>query len=303
MRTQVIAVTQPWIRTEDNTRFLDAEEFIVYCARVSNPNNQLNVHTGAKLLEYCIKHEHWSIFEQASMTVEIETSRDISAQIIRHKSFSFQEFSQRYSTVTRYESFDIRKQAEKNRQSSVEILDLTKEEIEQIQNHLINSDKLYKYLLNKGAAKESARKILPLCSQTTLYMTGSIRSWIHYLTLRYKEDTQLEHRLIANSIRESFKQLFPIISKALKWIEVDYEKEKIKEEENKVEEKLSDLKKDLKNTHPRKNTFLAPLPESENNPLELDDLPKVLEKIESKQLENEAKKKVTKELQNSIYSI
>lgn len=290
MRTQVVAITQPYIRTEDNTRFLDTEEFIVYCARVSNPNNQLNVHTGTKLLEYCIKHEHWSIFEQASMTVEIETSRDISAQIIRHKSFCFQEFSQRYSEVVGYESFDVRKQAEKNRQSSVEVLDLTDEEINQIQQHLVNGDNLYKYLLKRGAAKESVRKILPLCTQTTLYMTGSVRSWIHYLTLRYKEDTQLEHRLIVNSIRESFKQIFPTISKALKWIQ----------EEEKQEDSV---KISTTNIHPRKNTFTAPLPESENNPLDLESLTDVIQQIENKQLEAKDLEKASKELQNSLYTI
>jgi thymidylate synthase (FAD) len=294
MRTQVVAITQPYIRTEDNTRFLDTEEFIVYCARVSNPNNQLNVHTGTKLLEYCIKHEHWSIFEQASMTVEIETSRDISAQIIRHKSFCFQEFSQRYSEVMGYESFDVRKQAEKNRQSSVEVLDLTDEEINQIQQHLVNGDNLYKYLLKKGAAKESARKLLPLCSKTTLYMTGSIRSWIHYLTLRYKEDTQLEHRQIANSIRESFIHIFPIISRALKWVVEVEEEEKKKDDE---------IKYSKTNIHPRKNTFSAPLPESINNPVEMDELSAMFNEIDGSSMQMEAIEKATKELQKGLYSI
>lgn len=211
MHTKVVAVTQPLVRTEDNTRFLDPEEFIVYCARVSNPSNQLNTETASGLLKYCIKHEHWSIFEQASMTVEIQTSRDISAQILRHRTFTFQEFSQRYSVVTELESFDIRKQAEKNRQSSEELLDIDQEQVDKVIEHLYNGMTLYKELLSKGAARESARKILPLCTQTTLYMTGTIRSWIHYLKLRSKSDTQLEHRDIANSIKDSFKQFFPLI--------------------------------------------------------------------------------------------
>ena len=215
MYTQVVAVTQPYIRTEDNTRFLDAEEFIVYCARVSNPENQLNTETSDKLIKYCIEHGHWSIFEQVSFTVEIQTSRDISAQIIRHRSFSFQEFSQRYSKVTGLESFDIRKQAEKNRQSSTEVLNLSKEDVEKIKTHLISSVELYNDLLSKGAARESARKLLPLCTETTLYMTGNVRSWIHYLNLRCKEDTQKEHRNIANSIKRAFTELFPSIASAL----------------------------------------------------------------------------------------
>jgi thymidylate synthase (FAD) len=224
MKTKVVAVTQPLIRTADNTRFLETEEFIVYCARVSNPNNQLNVDTSSKLLKYCIQHEHWSIFEQASMTVEIVTSRDISAQILRHRSFSFQEYSQRYSEVQELESFNIRKQADKNRQSSSEDLVLSKEELETIRDHILTSLSLYKDLLEKGAARESARKILPLCSQTTLYMTGSIRSWIHYLSLRTKEDTQLEHRQIALAIQNFFLGIFPNISKALGWLSDEEEK-------------------------------------------------------------------------------
>jgi thymidylate synthase (FAD) len=218
MQTKVVAITQPYIRSEDNTRFLSAEEFIVYCARVSNPSNQLNLDTSSKLIKYCIEHEHWSIFEQASMTVEIQTSRDISAQILRHKSFSFQEFSQRYSVVTGLESFDVRKQAEKNRQSSEEILPLEPEDIKKIVDHVTGGIELYEYIISKGGARESARKVLPLCVQTTLYMTGNIRSWIHYLQLRCKKDTQLEHRDIADNIKKSFCELFPACSEALNFI-------------------------------------------------------------------------------------
>lgn len=248
MHTKVVAITQPYVRSEDNTRFLTPEEFIVYCARVSNPNNQLNLETSDKLLKYCIKHEHWSIFEQCSMTVEIQTSRDISAQIIRHKSFAFQEFSQRYSLVTELESFDIRKQADKNRQSSTEVLNLDGETIHRIVKHLTDGVTLYNDIIERGGARESARKILPLCTQTTLYMTGSVRSWIHYISLRSKEDTQLEHRDIANSIKESFSQLFPIISKAMNWNST---------EEIKTEEKEAEpiLEAPVKKESPRKNTF------------------------------------------------
>lgn len=240
MYTKVVAVSQPFVRSEDNTRFLTAEEFIVYCARVSNPSNQLNLESASKLIKYCIEHGHWSIFEQASMTVEIQTSRDISAQIIRHKSFAFQEFSQRYSMVTGIESFDIRAQAEKNRQSSTDILPLSKEDIKRVIDHVTDGIDLYEYIISKGGARESARKVLPLCTQTTLYMTGNIRSWIHYFDLRCKVDTQLEHRTIANSIKESFNQLFPAIAEALEVVTT---------------------KKENKET-PRKNTLLShPSPE------------------------------------------
>jgi thymidylate synthase (FAD) len=251
MRTQIVAITQPYVRSEDNTRFLTAEEFIVYCARVSNPSNQLNLESAPKLIKYCINHGHWSIFEQASMTVEIQTSRDISAQILRHKTFAFQEFSQRYSVVTGIESFDIRKQAEKNRQSSTEILDLSEEDVKKITDHVTNGVELYQYIISKGGARECARKVLPLCTQTTLYMTGNIRSWIHYLELRCKEDTQLEHREIALSIRNSFNTLFPSIAEALT---ID---------DKKIETKESPRKNTLlsHNSHPTGGSLIEPTPE------------------------------------------
>jgi thymidylate synthase (FAD) len=221
MKVTLQAITQPLVRTEDNLRFLTAEEFIVYCARVSNPDNQLNLDTAPKLLKYCIDHEHWSIFEQCSVTFEIQTSRDISAQIIRHKSFAFQEFSQRYSPAFGLESFDVRKQADKNRQSSTEILDLEPQENERIRKHLLDSVELYTWMLEKGAARESARKVLPLCTQTVLYMTGSVRSWIHYILLRTKSDTQQEHREIAEKIKEIFFDMFPFIAAALSPVDVE----------------------------------------------------------------------------------
>lgn len=223
MKVQLIASTQPYIKTEDDSRYLTLEEFLVYCARVSNPSNQLNTESAPNLIKYCIKHEHWSIFEQASLTFEIQTSRDISAQIIRHKSFSFQEFSLRYSATNALESFDIRKQADKNRQSSSDLLDLAPEEINVVTNHLKSSIELYNQLIKRGAARECARKILPLCTQTTLYMTGNIRSWIHYISLRTKEDTQLEHRQIAMAIKHYFVSELPDTSTALGWKSNDYE--------------------------------------------------------------------------------
>jgi thymidylate synthase (FAD) len=217
MNILLSAVTQPLIRTADNVRNLTIDEFIVYCARVSNPNNQLNVLSAPNLIKYCIDHEHWSIFEQASLTFEIQTSRDISAQIIRHKSFSFQEFSQRYSKVTSLEDFNIRKQAEKNRQSSTENIEMSEEENLEIKNHLLNSLYLYNKWIDRGAAKESMRKILPLCTQTTLYMTGNVRSWIHYIKVRATPETQEEHRVIAENIKEILIQVIPTIAEALEW--------------------------------------------------------------------------------------
>ena len=217
MNVTLSAITQPLIRTADNVRYLTVDEFIVYCARVSNPSNQLNTLSAPNLIKYCLKHEHWSIFEQASMTFEIQTSRDISAQIIRHRSFSFQEFSQRYSKVTALENFNIRKQAEKNRQSSSENMEMTEEENAEIKNYLLSGLYLYNKWVDKGAAKESMRKILPLCSQTTLYMTGSVRSWIHYVNVRTSPETQEEHRLIAENVKLILCNLIPSVADALEW--------------------------------------------------------------------------------------
>jgi thymidylate synthase (FAD) len=209
MKTKLIAITQPLIPGVSN-----AEEVIVYAARVSNPSNQLNMATSERLLRYCITHGHWSVFETASMTVEIQTSRAIAAQILRHRSFTFQEFSQRYSEVQKFESFELRKQAETNRQSSSEGCD--DPELKLIVNRQIElAEQAYIDLLDAGVARECARMILPLCTQTTLYMTGSARSWIHYFQQRLSEHTQKEHREIAQSIFEIFQQQFPIISNAI----------------------------------------------------------------------------------------
>lgn len=212
MSVKLVSVTKPCVEG-----LLNAEDLISYCARVSNPSNQLNTETGPKLLKYLIDHKHWSPFEMVNVAVEITTSRAIAAQILRHRSFSFQEFSQRYSAATNIHSFDIRKQAEKNRQSSTEILDLNEEEINSIKEYLQDGLRLYNNLLNRGAAKECARMILPLSTESTLYMNGSVRSWIHYIDLRTNPDTQLEHRLIAEQIKKIFVEHFPNISKALQW--------------------------------------------------------------------------------------
>jgi thymidylate synthase (FAD) len=212
MQVKIVSITEPIIEG-----ILSPEDFISYCARVSNPSNQVNTQTAPKLLKYLIDHKHWSPMEMVNMTFEIKTSRAIAAQILRHRSFSFQEFSQRYSNITDFESFEIRKQAEKNRQSSTDLLDLNEENTEAIKQYLIAGATLYENLLQKGAAKECARMVLPQCTQTTMYMSGNVRSWVHYIDLRTKEDTQKEHREIAQAIKETFIQIFPNISEALNW--------------------------------------------------------------------------------------
>lgn len=196
----------------------NAEEVIGYCARVSNPSNQSNPNI-AKLLSYCIKHGHWSVFETASLTLEIETSRAIAAQIIRHKTFCFQEFSQRYSEATDYVPFEARKQDNKNRQNSTDTLsEEDKEWFRKTQEQMwALSYSYYKTALSKGIAKECARALLPLSTKTRLYMTGNIRSWIHYIQLRSSNGTQKEHMDIALQAKEIFKQHYPIISEALGW--------------------------------------------------------------------------------------
>jgi thymidylate synthase (FAD) len=209
MNVKLVSTTKPNIEGLNK-----AEDIIVYCARVSNPNNQLNVDTGDKLLKYCIKHGHWSIFEQVDMTVEIKTSRAIAAQILRHKTFSFQEFSQRYAEIQDFEDIELRAQGKTNRQVGDEIINPELEDglaNDLIQEHIEYSKSLYNRLISAGVARECARMVLPLNVQTTLYMKGNIRSWIHYLQLRTKEDTQKEHRLIAEEIKEIFKGEFPII--------------------------------------------------------------------------------------------
>jgi thymidylate synthase (FAD) len=202
----------------------NAQEVISYIARVSNPSNQLNFDTSAGLLKYCIKHEHWSIFEHAFMTLEINTTRGIAAQVLRHRSFTFQEFSQRYADTNLLSDNpkvpELRRQDTKNRQNSTDDLDgylkLTLQS--EIQEYFIKGQAIYNRLLSQGVAKECARFILPLATPTRIYMTGSCRSWIHYINLRSAHGTQKEHMEIAEGCREIFNQQFPDAAKALEWV-------------------------------------------------------------------------------------
>ena len=200
----------------------DAEKLIGYIARVSNPKNQDNPEV-AGLLKYCIKHGHWSIFEQASMTVEIETTRGIAAQILRHRSFTFQEFSQRYADTNlladEIPMFDLRHQDTKNRQNSTDDVPYNKKkDLEyKIAEHFVEAMDLYNELLGNGIAKECASFVLPLATPTRLYMTGTVRSWIHYIQLRGGHGTQKEHMDIAHAIEDIFIKEFPITSEALEF--------------------------------------------------------------------------------------
>lgn len=201
----------------------DAERMMWYCARVSNPNNQDNDDV-SKLLAYCIKNKHWSVFEHANMTVEINTTRAISPQILRHRSFTFQEFSQRYAETGLLGPTlepDMRKQDTKNRQNST--ADLTEDVREQasiiVRSAILRAEQAYMELLKLGIAKECARMILPLCTPTRLYMTWNVRNWIHYIELRSWNWTQKEHRDIALGCKEIFVEQLPIVSKALDWKE------------------------------------------------------------------------------------
>ena len=200
----------------------DAEQTMAYIARVSNPSNQDN-EKYAGLLKYCIKHNHWSVFEQSSMTLEIETTRAIAAQILRHRSFTFQEFSQRYAASTALGNIDLpelRRQDEKNRQNSTD--DLDPEIVEKLNKQMItlfsSSRALYEQMLSQGVAKECARMVLPLATPTRIYMTGSCRSWIHYINLRSAHGTQKEHMEIAEACRKVFTEQFPAVSEALEWV-------------------------------------------------------------------------------------
>ena len=200
----------------------EAEKTMGYVARVSNPNNQENPKV-AGLLKYCIKHNHWSVFEQAHMTLEIETTRGIAAQILRHRSFTYQEFSQRYADSSmladQIPMFDLRRQDTKNRQNSIDDIDpFTKQEFEiQIRRHMDAAMDLYEIMLKHDIAKECARFILPLAVPTKIYMTGSVRSWIHYIELRSANGTQKEHMDIALDAKRVFAEQFPICAEALEW--------------------------------------------------------------------------------------
>ena len=201
----------------------DAEKHMAYVARVSNPKNQDN-EKFAGLLKYCIQHGHWSVFEQAFMTVEINTTRGLAAQILRHRSFTYQEFSQRYADSTMLsESIatpELRRQDQKNRQNSIDdIDDYTRQRFEiKMRSHFEQAVELYKEMLESGIAKECARFVLPLATPTRIYMTGSVRSWVHYIDLRSAHGTQKEHMDVAEGVRSLFIEQFPTVSEALDWI-------------------------------------------------------------------------------------
>jgi len=200
----------------------DAEKHIAYCARVSNPSNQGN-DSFEGLIKYCIKHKHWSIFEQAFLTIELETTRAIAAQVLRHRSFTFQEFSQRYADssllMDKIPLPELRRQDTKNRQNSTDDLDpfiVQKLEM-QMQTLFDSSMALYQQMLGHGVAKECARNVLPMCVPTRMYMSGSVRSWVHYIDLRSANGTQKEHMDLANACKAIFVEQFPVIAQALDW--------------------------------------------------------------------------------------
>ena len=201
----------------------DAEQHMAYVARVSNPKNQDN-DKFAGLLKYCIKHGHWSVFEQAFMTVEINTTRGLAAQILRHRSFTYQEFSQRYADSSMLGDQiplpELRRQDDKNRQNSIDDVDqFVKQDFElKMQRHFVDGMKLYKEMLDAGIAKECARFVLPLATPTRIYMTGSVRSWVHYIDLRSAHGTQKEHMAVAEGVRSIFVEKFPTVAQALDWV-------------------------------------------------------------------------------------
>ena len=200
----------------------DAEKMMGYVARVSNPKNQDNPNVSG-LLSYCIKHGHWSVFEQAHMTLEIETTRGLAAQLLRHRSFTYQEFSQRYADSTQLGHIPLpalRRQDEKNRQNSTDDLEapLKTKYYVKMMSHFEQATELYNEMLKDGVAKECARFVLPLATPTRLYMTGSVRSWVHYIELRSGHGTQKEHMDIANECKAIFTEQFPVVAKALDWV-------------------------------------------------------------------------------------
>ena len=210
-RVQLISVTP------------DAEKTMGYVARVSNPANQENPKV-AGLLSYCIKHGHWSVFEQAHMTLEINTTRGIAAQILRHRSFTYQEFSQRYADSSLLAEEiplpELRRQDTKNRQNSIDDIDpFVRQEFQiKMKRHFDEGMKLYKEMLDASIAKECARFVLPLATPTRIYMTGSVRSWIHYIDLRSANGTQKEHMDIALGAKKIFIEQFPAVAEAMEWV-------------------------------------------------------------------------------------
>lgn len=218
MTVKLVCVSKPRL---DDAPDMTAEELIAYCARVSNPSNQMNTETASNLIRYLIRNKHWSPLEMVSMTVEINTTRDIARQILRHRSFSFQEFSQRYADPTKSLEFstkEARLQDTKNRQNSLDTNDKKlKEEWEARQQGVIlRAQTTYEWAISKGIAKEQARSVLPEgCTMSRLYAAGSLRSWIHYCQLRRKNGTQLEHQTIAEACWNIVTQEFPSIAEAV----------------------------------------------------------------------------------------
>lgn len=214
---KIISVSKP---VNPELSHLSPQDLIVYIARVSNPSNQLNLDTGHKLIKYCLTHGHWSVFEHVYITMEIKTTRAIAAQILRHRSFTFQEFSLRYSAALEVDTnIEVRLQDNKNRQNSLptndkELIKWFKEAQNEVAQLAMSK---YKEAINKGIAKEQARFLLPLSTKTTIYMTGSLRSWIHYIQLRTDASTQKEHRVIAEECACLLSQHFPIVAEVLNW--------------------------------------------------------------------------------------
>lgn len=230
MGTRLISITKPFCPICDGesptlcsahqyNQTGTAEDLIAYTARVSNPANQINESTAPKLLAYLIKNKHWSPFEMVSMTIEIETSRGIAQQILRHRSFSFQEFSQRYAQATEIVEYPARRQDVKNRQNSIDdLMQADKDWFRDAQKEVATlTMSKYDEALARGIAKEQARFLLPISTATKLYMSGTARSWIHYIQLRADEATQLEHRQIAEGCKAIFAEQFPCTAEALGW--------------------------------------------------------------------------------------
>ncbi len=213
--------------SENNVKLIsvtpDAEKHMAYCARVSNPNNQENEKFSG-LLKYCVNHQHWSIFEQAYMTLELNTTRGIAAQVLRHRSFTYQEFSQRYADSSLLAKTiplpELRRQDTKNRQNSIDDIDsFTREKFRmKMQKLFAESMDLYQEMLDAGIAKECSRFVLPLACPTKIYMTGSVRSWIHYIDLRSANGTQKEHMDLALGAKEIFCEQFPAVAEAMEWV-------------------------------------------------------------------------------------
>ena len=223
MEVKLISYSQINKEVFGDTDVKNIEDIVAYCARVSNPSNQENPKV-AGLLKYCVKHQHWSVFEQSFMTLEIETTRGLAAQILRHRSFTFQEFSQRYADSSMLADtiplFDLRRQDTKNRQNSIDDIDPhTRQNFEiKIQKHFDDAMELYQEMLASGIAKECARFVLPLAVPTRIYMSGSCRSWIHYIDLRSAHGTQKEHMDIAEACKKVFVEQFPTVAEALEWV-------------------------------------------------------------------------------------